>query len=153
MSTTAVDDQLSSDDTLISVTGSNNSGGWGAGNGQIYTTVPLGAGAIGATGSFSIPSGTLSIGSNSPQWSSISSGSTSMTTSSLSIMAEGDGDALIKTKKNTINLDEMAVMMETVKERLLILAPNFELQEKYPALKEAYEHYKVLEAMMTADDK
>ena len=60
---------------------------------------------------------------------------------------------MIKTKKNTINLDEMASMMETVKERLLILTPNFELHEKYPALKEAYEHYKVLEAMMAADDK
>jgi hypothetical protein len=147
MSTTAYDDQF------VTI----NTHGSGSGAGTTYTgygaVPPLGAGAVGATGSFSIPSGTLSIGSNSPQWSSIGSGSTSMTTSILSIMAEGDGDAMIKTKKNTINLDQMATMMETVKERLLILAPNFELHEKYPALKEAYEHYKVLEAMMAADDK
>ena len=71
----------------------------------------------------------------------------STSTTVLSIMAEGDGDAMIKTKKNTINLDEMARMMETVKERLLILTPSFEKHEKYPALKEAYDHYKLIEAL------
>ena len=68
-------------------------------------------------------------------------------------MAEGDGDAMIKTKKHDINLDEMADTIEILKQRLLVLTPNFKLHEHYPALKEAYEHYKVLEAMLAADDK
>ena len=75
-----------------------------------------------------------------------------MSTSILSIMAEGDGDAMIKTKKNTINLDEMAEMMNTLKQRLLILTPNFEQHEKYPALKDLYDQYKVMEAMLKEED-
>ena len=55
----------------------------------------------------------------------------------LTIQAENGGDAIIKTNKNTVNLDEVAVMMETLKERLLIITPDFEKHEKYPALKEA----------------
>lgn len=143
MSSTAYDDQF------VTI----NTHGSGGGAGTTYTVVPpLGSGAVGATGSFAIPSGTLGIASLSPQWSSISSG-TAMSTSILSIMAEGDGDAMIKTKKNTINLDEMATMMNTIKERLLILTPNFELHEKYPVLKDLYEQYKVVEAMLKEDDK
>lgn len=73
----------------------------------------------------------------------------------LTIQAENGGDAIIKTNKNTVNLDEVAAMMETLKERLLIITPDFEKHEKYPALKEAYEHYKLIEAMCKEkeDDK
>jgi hypothetical protein len=76
-----------------------------------------------------------------------------LSTTVLSIMAEGDGDAIIKTKKNKINLDEMATLMETLKERLLILTPNFEKMEQYPALKEAYEHYKLIEALCVSNQE
>jgi hypothetical protein len=76
----------------------------------------------------------------------------SMSTTVLSIMAEGDGDAMIKTKKNTINLDEMARMMYTLKERMLILTPAFEKHEQYPALKEAYDHYKLIEALCREEE-
>jgi len=75
-----------------------------------------------------------------------------MSTTVLSIMAEGDGDAMIKTKKNTINLDEMARMMDTLKERMLILTPAFEKHEQYPALKEAYDHYKLIEALCREEE-
>jgi len=147
MTSTAYDDQF------VTINTSGGGGGGvgtiiGGGAGTTYTgygaVPPLGSGAVGATGSFTLPSGTLGIGSNSPQWTS---------TSVLSIMAEGDGDAMIKTKKNMINLDEMAEVMETLKQRLLILTPNFELHEKYPALKDLYDQYKVLEAMLKEDDK
>ena len=132
-------------------------GGGGGGAGSYYS----GYGAVppigGAVGSFALPSGTLGITSPSMYGTLSSTGSytssTAMSTSILSIMAEGDGDAMIKTKKNTINLDEMATMMNTIKERLLILTPNFELHEKYPVLKDLYEQYKVVEAMLKEDDK
>jgi hypothetical protein len=68
-------------------------------------------------------------------------------------MAEGDGDAIIKTKKNEINLDELANVVETLKERLLILTPNFEKMEKYPSLKEAYDHYKLIEALCVSNQE
>jgi hypothetical protein len=36
----------------------------------------------------------------------------------------------------------------SVKSRLLILTPDFEKHEKYPALKDAYDRYKMLEALL-----
>lgn len=38
--------------------------------------------------------------------------------------------------------------MQTVNQRLLILEPKPELQAKYAALRQAYEHYKTLEALL-----
>jgi hypothetical protein len=131
MSNTAYDDQF--------VTITTGCGG-GGGAGKNYYT------GHGATGSYTVPSGALGIGHSYAS-------SIAMSTSILSIMAEGDGDAMIKTKKNTINLDEMAEMMNTLKERLLILTPNFEQHEKYPILKDLYEQYKVVEAMLKEEDK
>ena len=75
-----------------------------------------------------------------------------MSTKMMSIMAENGGDAIIKTNKHEVNLDEMAEIVNSMKERLLILVPNFEKHEKYPALKEAYEHYKLIEALCKEDN-
>ena len=58
----------------------------------------------------------------------------------------------IKTEKHQINLDELAEMMETLKKRLLILAPNFEMHEKYPMLKELYDEYKAMEKLLSGPD-
>lgn len=148
MSSTAYDDQF--------ITISTATGGGGGGCGNYSVVLPTGAGAVGATGNFTLPSGTLSI-NNPSMYGTLSAGSSyassvSMSTSILSIMAEGDGDAMIKTKKNMINLDEMAEMMAMLKDRLLILTPNFELHEKYPVLKDLYEQYKVVEAMLKEED-
>lgn len=38
--------------------------------------------------------------------------------------------------------------LKDIKKRLLILEPNFEAHERYPALKEAYEHYKLMEDLL-----
>ena len=40
-----------------------------------------------------------------------------------------------------------------MKERLLILVPNFEKHEKYAALKKAYNHYKMIEALIQEENK
>lgn len=42
----------------------------------------------------------------------------------------------------------MKAWMDAVEQRLCILEPRPELQEKYSALQEAYEHYKTLEAIL-----
>lgn len=52
-----------------------------------------------------------------------------------------------------IDLDELSDVLETVKKRLLILAPNFELHEKYPMLKEMYDEYKAMERLLGGPDR
>jgi hypothetical protein len=58
----------------------------------------------------------------------------------------------ISTNKHTIDIDELAEMMETLKKRLLILTPNFEMHEKYPMLKELYNEYKAMEKLLGGPD-
>jgi hypothetical protein len=58
---------------------------------------------------------------------------------------------VISTDKNEINLDELAEFMKIMRERLLIIVPNFEKHEKYSALKKAYENYKLIESMISED--
>ena len=57
----------------------------------------------------------------------------------------------ICTDRNVIDLDELADMMKIMRERLLMLVPAFEKHEKYEALKKAYDHYKLIEAMIRED--
>jgi hypothetical protein len=59
----------------------------------------------------------------------------------------------VSTDKNNINLDELAEIMRVMRERFLIIVPDFEKHEKYEALKKAYDHYKLLEAMVMGDKK
>ena len=56
------------------------------------------------------------------------------------------------TDKGKIDLNELIGIVETLKERLLILTPNFEKMEKYAALKKAYDHYKLMESMIGDED-
>jgi hypothetical protein len=46
---------------------------------------------------------------------------------------------------------KVAETLETILERMLILQPNFEKMEQYPALKEAYDNYKLVEALIAND--
>jgi hypothetical protein len=62
------------------------------------------------------------------------------------------GKNTIKTPRVTIDIDELADMMETVKKRLLILTPDFEKHEKYPMLKELYNEYKAMERLLSGPD-
>lgn len=72
-----------------------------------------------------------------------------------------DGDANINVKaegKLTItdadgNEYDVIEFLKTVSERLLVLHPVFEAHEKYPALKEAYDHYKMMEALLLNGSK
>lgn len=47
----------------------------------------------------------------------------------------------------------VAKTLEMLMERLSVLESNYELMEKYPALREAYENYKVMEALLLGGDK
>lgn len=43
--------------------------------------------------------------------------------------------------------------LDTIMDRLCIIEPSFQLMDKYPALKEAYDAYKIIEDMCRAGDK
>lgn len=43
--------------------------------------------------------------------------------------------------------------LEVLMDRLAVIEPNFELMEKYPALREAYENYKVMEALLLGGEE
>ncbi len=43
--------------------------------------------------------------------------------------------------------------LDTIMDRLCIIEPSFQLMDKYPALKEAYNAYKIIEDMCRAGDK
>lgn len=50
-------------------------------------------------------------------------------------------------------MTEMKEKIEAIEDRLAILRPDETLHEKYPALKEAYEHYKLIEKLVKDQNK
>jgi hypothetical protein len=106
------------------------------GNPQIVT--------IGATGSSSGVGSFLTSTSSGPIWSN--------NLNNANIKITGN-NPMLSTDKNEIDLDELADTMRILRERFLIIIPDFEKHEKYAALKKAYDHYKLLEAMIKGEKK
>lgn len=52
-----------------------------------------------------------------------------------------------------VKVGEVVDFMREIKDRLLILTPNFEKHEKFPALKELYDQYRVMEKLMKEELK
>lgn len=50
------------------------------------------------------------------------------------------------------NTVDVGASIRAINERLLVLTPNFEAMEKYPALKDAYDQYKMLEKLLMESD-
>lgn len=46
----------------------------------------------------------------------------------------------------------VAETLEKIMDRLAILEPDFDKMDRYPALQEAYDNYKLIEAMLTGDE-
>jgi hypothetical protein len=113
---------------------------------ETNTTVGFVAQEIGSIGS---SANTVSIASNSwTNGNSFSFGSSDAFNADTTEYSKNT----IKTARSTIDIDELADMMETLKKRLLILTPDFEKHEKYPMLKELYNEYKALEALLSGPD-
>lgn len=55
---------------------------------------------------------------------------------------------VLTTDQGKIDLNELVEIIKIMRERLLVLVPNFEKHEKYEALKKAYDHYKLIEAIV-----
>lgn len=97
----------------------------------------LTTGAVGSTGS----SGSTTYWSATPSYYTTSSIYANTNSYSNDIILRREG-------KPDIHVGEM---FDTIMERLCIIQPALELLEKYPALKEAYENYKIVEAMVKHD--
>ena len=69
----------------------------------------------------------------------------------LSINADNGGDAIIKTNKHEINLDKMYEIVQLLSERLMIIVEDPAILEKHPTLKDTYDQYKLLSALMIND--
>ena len=96
-------------------------------------TISTAAGSIGSSGSYLYSNGTTT----SPMWSHNPGVGTGLHVTS---DAEFDGDVKIKGVS-------IAKALEDIQKRLAILVPDPEKLEHFEALKKAYEHYKVLEAL------
>ena len=96
-------------------------------------TISTAAGSIGSSGSYLYSNGTTT----GPMWSHNTGVGTGLHVTS---DAEFDGDVKIKGVS-------IAKALEDIQKRLAILVPDPEKLEHFEALKKAYEHYKVLEAL------
>ena len=141
--------------TFITGTG----GGGGVGSSTMYGAIPpIGTITVGSSGTtttstITSPFQAGAIGSSSGLvlTSGTGAGSTWVNPHT-NIKVTGNAPTL-STDKNTINLDELAEMMSVMRDRFLIIIPNFEKHEKYAALKKAYDHYKLIEAMISEEKK
>jgi hypothetical protein len=118
------------------------------------TTYTIGAGGGGyQTASVTIPNGGYTLAtSGNPIWTTASAGYASANMSNkVNIHSNGiDLDDGTDIKMGSVSLKET---LEKLHERLAILVPDPKKLEKYEALKQAYEHYKTLEALCTEPDK
>jgi hypothetical protein len=84
---------------------------------------------------------------SSYNWGTITSGSSYGTSGQLHVSgtAKIDGDL-------TVQGISIVKTLEKINERLAILVPDPAKLEKYAALKKAYDHYKVMESLITEQD-
>jgi hypothetical protein len=61
------------------------------------------------------------------------------------------GQTVFQGTNKSISVDEIIEFMDVMKKRMLVLTPMFELHEKYPALKQAYDDYLLIEKLVSGD--
>ena len=125
--------------TMVGGGGSSGSGVYTTTTAPNTSTITIPAQGGGGVGTY-LSSGTTS----TPMWTNV--------TQNANIKVTGNNPT-IHTDKNSINLDEVADLVKILKERLLVIIPDFEKHEKYAALKKAYDHYKLIEAMVQEEKK
>jgi hypothetical protein len=129
--------------TLNNYTGSYGAAGIGGGGGAgNYTITTGGAGATSSSYLYSTGTGTTNWTTSTPL---ITTGIGSTPGIKVTGDAEFDGNVTIKGK-------DLVSFMETLEKRLAILQPDPKKLEKFEALKKAYNHYKMLEALCEVQD-
>lgn len=115
----------------------------------IQSWVTIGGGG-GGTGAYSIGggggTGAYSIGASSFS-NAYTTGTYSHTATATATVT--DDLTISRPGKSTIKVGES---LDMLMERLLVIEANFQKMEKYPALKEAYNNYKLIEALVSGED-
>ena len=135
------------------ISSSVNAGGFGGAGATGNITIPSSqfytyttAGTTGITG----PAYTLNTGagSNGTTWATVGTGLGATPSIKVTGDAEFEGKITVKGK-------DLAKSLEAIEKRLSILVPDPKKLEKFEALKKAYDHYKLLEALCheTDDEK
>ena len=110
-----------------------------------YPSLNVGVGAAGASGTYSIGTSAGSNGTyytnNTQPWQTITNSGYG---SSGTLKVQGDAEFEGKVMINGRNISEF---LETISKRLAILVPDPAKLEHFEALKKAYDHYKLLEAL------
>ena len=83
---------------------------------------------------------TLATGNSNGNWASVVNSGT--TTPSIQVKGDAEFEGNV-----TINGQNLAETLQRIQHRLAILVPDPKLLDKYEALHQAYEHYKLLEAL------
>lgn len=143
----------------LSVTGDSDSNtvtldisGYGAAQPTYYDMSSTGANT---TGSPTISIDTIDLGGLSSTGTyTISNSGTGMQWSANQWSTNTVQAATISTANGSVvDIDELAELIKVLKERLLVITPNFEMHEKYPMLKELYDEYKALEKLLSGPDR
>jgi hypothetical protein len=93
---------------------------------------------------------------NGSQWSALVSptySNTNVATTSWVQSALQGQTTLQGSNGKSISIDSLLDFVETMKRRMCILDVSLEKHELYPALKEAYENYLIIERLCCGDDK
>jgi hypothetical protein len=115
------------------------------GNITLSNSYPYSTGSVMVTGGAGYGGAyTLNTSATNGTWSTTNPYVTVGATSKSALQVQGDAEF----KGNvTINGQNLAETLSGIQARLAILIPDPKLLDKYEALKQAYEHYKTLEAL------
>jgi len=132
------------------ISSSVNAGGFGGAGAIGNVTIPSSGQFYTYTTGMTNPSYTINTGagSNGTTWATVGTGLGATPSIKVTGDAEFEGKITVKGK-------DLAKSLEAIEKRLGILVPDPKKLEKFEALKKAYDHYKLLEALCheTDDDK
>lgn len=71
----------------------------------------------------------------------------------ITVSGSGSWQSLDLNLPDNKDFKELKSRMEEIEKRLAIVVPNEELQKRFPALQEAYDHYKLIEKLVNDQSK
>lgn len=116
-----------------------------------YSTITLDDSWLSSSLAASTTKDILNISGGNYTYSTTASGWGTNWNNSSSVNIDGNGIDIKESGDIKIGHRSLKEFMEKMEQRLAILQPDPELLDKFEALKQAYEHYKTLEALCMGD--